>query len=86
MATLRQVEEKKIRMVKKETILPQDVWSMITSYAKFAGIKGQVVDKRNFIIEGALRELFKNDKEFQAYIHKDEEPATAAHTNHPKNK
>lgn len=73
MAVLKQNEVKTIRKVKKETTLPQDVWAMVTSYIKYAGIKGSQVDKRNFVIEGALKHLFENDKEFQIYLGKDEE-------------
>lgn len=68
MAVLKQKETKTVRMVKKETTLNQEVWSMVSSYIKYAGIKGSQVDKRNFIVEGALKHLFENDKGFKEYI------------------
>ena len=71
MAVLQQKEAKTIRMVKKETTLKQDTWSLISSYIKYAGIKGSQVEKRNFVIEGALNYLFENDKEFIEYVGKE---------------
>ena len=88
MAVLKQKEVRTVRLVKKETTLPQDVWSMVSSYIKYAGIKGSQVDKRNFVVEGALKHLFESDKGFMAYIGKEAAAKREAATTieQPKNR
>lgn len=73
MAVLKQNEAKVARYVKKETILNQELWGKISSYIKYAEIKGSQVDKRNFVVAGALEHLFNNDKGFQEYLNKSTE-------------
>ena len=88
MAVLKQKEVKTVRLVKKETTLPQDVWSMDSYYIKYAGIKGSQVDKRNFVVEGALKHLFESDKGFMEYIGKEAavKREVATTIEQPKNK
>ena len=88
MAVLKQKEVRTVRLVKKETTLPQDVWSMVSSYIKYAGIKGSQVDKRNFVVEGALKHLFESDKGFMEYIGKEAavKREVATTIEQPKNK
>lgn len=68
MAIIKQEEVKRERYVKKETKLKQSTWSKVVSYAKYAGIKGQAGEKRDFIVEAALEYLFNSDKGFVDYI------------------
>lgn len=68
MALIKQPDEVKPKLQKKEINIKQATWKEAENYIKYAGLRGSAQEKMEFLVEEALLHVFANDQGYQNYI------------------